>query len=29
MIGDRLFIRIARAASRFTGRSLSFAIALG
>ena len=29
MIGDRLFIRLAKAASRFTGRSLCFVLALG
>ena len=29
MTGDHLFIRLARAASRFTGRSLSFVLALG
>jgi len=29
MTGDQLFIRLARAASRFTGRSLSFVLALG
>ena len=29
MIGDRVFTRLARAASRFTARSLSFAIAVG
>ena len=28
MTGDHLFIRLARAASRFTGRSLSFVLAL-
>ena len=29
MIGDRLFIRLAKAASRFTGRSLCFVLAIG
>lgn len=29
MIGDVLFIRLAKAASRFTGRSLCFVLALG
>jgi len=29
MTGDQLFIRLARAVSRFTGRSLSFVLALG
>ena len=29
MIGDRVFTRLARSASRFTARSLSFAIAVG
>ncbi len=29
MIGDRVFTRLSRAASRFTARSLSFAIAVG
>ena len=29
MIGDQLFIRLAKAASRFSGRSMSFVIALG
>ena len=29
MIGDQLFIRLAKAASRFSGRSTSFVIALG
>ena len=28
MTGDQLFIRLARTASRFTGRSLSFVLAL-
>ncbi|WP_202844608.1 low affinity iron permease family protein [Luteimonas saliphila] len=29
MVGDRVFIHLARAASRFTGRSLCFVLALG
>ena len=29
MIGDQVFIRLAKAASRFSGRSMSFVIALG